>query len=302
LTYHPPREAGRDDRLLDLHALGRNAEQVLAGQAVEVLPELLRAGGSPGGARPKVLVGIQGDRIISGEEDLPAEFLACGGEPWIIKFATQADARDAGCVEYAYSLMARAAGLDMPDTRLFEVQRGRSLHRYFGVKRFDRAPGNRRIHIHTFADLVHANFRIPSTDYADLFKVTRSLTRSHRDVLRLFRLMVFNVAAHNRDDHAKNFAFLLDGQTGEWSLTPAYDLTFAPGPGGEHTTTLLGQGRHPTRAQCLTLADRAGLKPREAGSIFDQVNAAIARWRDFAEQASCTNKVASAIARATGPL
>jgi len=294
LTYHPPsrEQPEHDDQLIDLYDLGHNAEEVLVGDAAEVLPELMRAGGSPGGARPKVLIGIQGDRIISGEDDLPA-----GYQHWIVKFAAREDARDAGPVEYAYALMAHAAGLDMPPTRLFEVKHGRSTRRYFGVQRFDRADDNRRIHMHTFANLIHANFRIPSTDYADLFKVTQALTRNHADLLRLFRLMLFNIAAHNRDDHAKNFAFTLDDQTGEWSLAPAYDLTHSPGPGGEHTTTILGEGRQPTRNHGLKLAAQLGLKPRETSPIIDQVNAAITRWPRFAEQASCTKKIATAIGK-----
>lgn len=300
LTYHPPsrEQPEHDDLLIDLYDLGCNAEEVLEGDAAEVLPDLMRAGGSPGGARPKVLVGVHDNRIISGENDLPERFLASGGEHWIVKFAARADARDAGPVEYAYSLMARAAGIDMPPTRLFEVKHGRSVRRYFGVQRFDRprnADGNRRIHMHTFANLIHANFRIPSTDYADLFKVTQALTRNHADLLRLFRLMLFNIAAHNRDDHAKNFAFTLDDQTGEWSLAPAYDLTHSPGPGGEHTTTILGEGRQPTRDHCLKLATQFGLKPRETSPIIDQVNAAITRWPHFADQASCTKKIATTI-------
>jgi serine/threonine-protein kinase HipA len=169
------------------------------------------------------------------------------------------------------------------------------MRRYFGVQRFDRADGNRRIHMHTFANLVHANFRIPSTDYADLFKVTQALTHNHADLLRLFRVMLFNIAAHNRDDHAKNFAFTLDDQIGEWSLAPAYDLTHSPGPGDEHTTTILGEGRQPTREHCLKLAAQFGLKPHETGPIIDQVNAAITRWPRFADQASCTKKIAISI-------
>lgn len=293
LTYHARREGQRDDRLLDLHALGRNAEDLLAGGVAEVLPQLLRAGGSPGGARPKVVVGVKGDQLISGEDDLPG-----GYEHWIIKFAARADVRDAGPIEYAYAQMAKAAGIDMPEVRLFEVTQTR---RYFGVWRFDRQPGNRRVHVHTFGNMVHANFRIPSTDYADLLKVTRGLTRNHQDVLRVYRRMAFNIAAHNRDDHAKNFAFMLNND-GEWSLTPAYDLTFSPGPGGEHMTTVLGEGRQPSREHCLVLADRFGIKPREAASIFDQINTAVTRWPDFAGEAGCTKKARTHIAEAIRPL
>ena len=293
LTYHPSLDIDRDDRLLDLHALGRNAEEVLTGKTVNVLPELLRAGGSPGGARPKVLVGLRGGQILSGEDDLPEDF-----EHWMVKFAVGADIRDGGPVEYAYSRMARAAGIEMPPTRLLEVKQGRSLRRHFAVQRFDRGPSNHRTHVHTLANMVHADFRVPSADYVDLFKVARSLTRNHTDVLRLFRLMAFNVAAHNRDDHAKNFAFRLDDRAGQWSLAPAYDLTFSPGPGGEHSTTLLGEGRQPVREHCLLLAERVEIKREQATRILDEVSAAVARWRECADEACCTRTTAALIASA----
>lgn len=298
LTYHPPTEGtDSDDVAIDLYDLGRHAEDVLAGNVSDVLPQLMRAGGSPGGARPKVLVGVQGNDIISGEDDLPE-----GSEPWIVKFSAKADARDAGPVEYAYSLMAKAAGIQMPPTRLFEVKRGRGVRHYFGVRRFDRGQGNRRFHVHTFANLIHVNFRIPSTDYADLFKVTQALTRNHQDLLSLFRLMVFNVATHNRDDHAKNFAFILDDQTSEWALSPAYDLTYSPGPGGEHTTTVHGEGNQPTREHCMKLAKNAGIKTTQAKSILDEVNTAVTSWSKFASEADCSKAITSSIAKRIGTL
>ncbi len=106
MTYHPPADRHEPDtRQLDLHKLGKNARAVLDGEATAILPQLMRAGGSPGGARSKVLVGIQGDRIISGEGDLPAGF-----EPWMIKFTASQDARDSGPVEFAYAAMARGRG------------------------------------------------------------------------------------------------------------------------------------------------------------------------------------------------
>ena len=287
LTYHPPTQEtdGPSERLIDLYELGCNAASVLAGEATQILPKLLRAGGSPGGARPKVLVGVEGERIISGEDTMPE-----GYEAWIVKFPAETDAAYAGPLEYAYSLMAAAAGIDMPRTRMFDVGSGAAARRYFAVRRFDRGRGGRRMHVHTFANLVHVDFRLPTTDYADLFRVTRALTKSHQDVLRLFRRMVFNVAACNRDDHAKNFAFLLDDESLDWSLSPAYDLTFSPGPGGEHTTTLMGEGRRPTRAHCLSLAGRAGIRADESSRILEQVNAAIERWREFADQARCPRR------------
>ena len=293
LTYHPAADVEHDDRLIDLHEIGKNAEQIYAGEAVEVLPQLMRAGGSPGGARPKVLVGFRGDDVISGEEDLPD-----GYEHWIVKFSAKADVRDPGPMEFAYAQMARAAGIDVPETRLFPVARNR---RYFGVRRFDRAAGNRRVHVHTFGNLIHANFRIPSTDYADLLNVTSALTRNHQDVLRVFRLMAFNVAAHNRDDHAKNFAFVMN-EAGEWSLAPAYDLGLAPGPGGEHSMTVLGEGRSPTRQHVLKLAEQSGIRSKDAAAIVEQVNDAVSKWRQFASDAGCTRSTTATVSRSIKPL
>ena len=285
LTYHPPTDRENvDATVFDLHDLAHQSQEILAGTAVDVLPQLLRAGGSPGGARPKVLVGFDpstGD-VISGEDDLPEGF-----EHWIVKFAAKADTPDAGAIEYAYALMAVAAGIDMPPTRLFETAEG---DRFFGIKRFDRGStgspqaNNRRYHVHTFGNLIQSNFRIPSADYADLLKATSLLTRNHQDVLRAFRRMAFNVLAHNRDDHVKNFAFILDDITGEWSLTPAYDLLYTPGPGGEHTMSLAGEGKNPGRSHMLRLAEQAAVSNREATAIINEVQAAVARWKDHATQ------------------
>jgi serine/threonine-protein kinase HipA len=292
LTFHPPAdETERDERLLDLHELGENAQAVLEGETATILPQLMRAGGSPAGARPKVLVGIQGDqsdRIVSGEDDLPD-----GYEHWIVKFSSRQDSGDAGPIEYAYAALARAAGIDFPTTRLFHVGKGES---YFGVRRFDRQSGNRRLHVHTFANLIHANFRIPSTDYVDLLKVTLVLTRNHADVLRAFRQMVFNIVTHNRDDHAKNFAFIMNA-LGEWTLSPAYDLTHSFGPGGEHTLSVAGEGRSPVREHVLKVAERSEVSRNAAIAIMDEVNAAVGKWDRLAEDAGVTGKRSREIAQ-----
>lgn len=277
LTYHPPRELENvDASIFDLHGLARQSQEVLAGAAVDVLPQLLRAGGSPGGARPKVLVGVQDDQLLSGENDLPEGF-----EHWIVKFAAKKDMPDEGPLEYAYALMAAAAGIDMPPTRLFKTSEG---GRFFGVKRFDR-DGNRRLHVHTFGNLIQSNFRVPSADYADLLKASSVLTRNHQDVLRALRRMIFNVSAHNRDDHVKNFAFLLDEASGDWTLSPAYDLLYTPGPGGEHSMTLVGEGRSPGQAHIFRLAEQAGVARPQAAAIIDEVRAAVDLWKGLADQA-----------------
>jgi len=290
LTYHPPAEReDLDSDVLDLHDLARQSQAVLAGSAGDVLPQLLRAGGSPAGARPKVLVGFDpvSGGVISGQDDLPGGF-----EHWIVEFAAKADGPDVGAIEYAYALMAAAAGIDMPPTRLFETGQG---ERFFGAKRFDRQ-GNRRFHVHTFGNLIQSNFRIPSADYADLLKATSVLTRNQQDVQRAFRRMVFNVLAHNRDDHVKNFAFLLDDASGDWSLSPAYDLFPTPGPGGEHTMTIAGEGKNPTRSHILRLAEQAGVPKRRVTAILDEVQSAVARWGAFAVQAGVPRAAISQVA------
>jgi len=302
LTYHPPAQLeNADSRVFDLHDLARQSDEILAGNAKEVLPQLLRAGGSPGGARAKVLVGFRPDteEVVSGEGVLGDAF-----EHWIVKFVAKTEAPDAGPIEYAYSLMAAAAGIDMPATRLFETCEG---DRFFGVKRFDR-DSNRRFHVHTFGNLIQVDFRVPSADYADLLKATSLLTRNHQEVLRAFRRLVFNVLAHNRDDHVKNFAFVLDDTTGDWRQTPAYDLQNTPGPGGEHTMTVAGEGRNPDRSHMMQLARQADMSEREAEHIMEEVRSAVGCWPDHATKAGVSaagkNRIGDSIKatlRAVGP-
>jgi serine/threonine-protein kinase HipA len=278
LTYHPPAVPEQDPLALDLQRLADAATRVLKGHGSDVLPELLRAGGSPAGARPKVLVGVRGEELLSGEDDLPDGF-----EHWLVKFNAKDDGTDGGRVELTYAHMAARAGIDVPPVRLFGTgKRGA----YFGVRRFDRLPGNRRVHVHTLGGLLHANFRVPSCDYDHLFKVARRLTHDHRALVECFRRMAFNVAAHNRDDHVKNFAFLLD-DGGTWSLSPAYDLTFSSGPGGQHQMSIDGEGDAPTREGCLALAQRHGIGRSEAETVLEQVHDAVSSWREIARAAGC---------------
>ena len=292
LTCHPPSDREEPpDAVFNLHDLARQSELVLSGDAQDVLPPLLRAGGSPGGERPKVLVGVRRNQLISGERDLPKGF-----EHWIVKFSGQLDHADAGMLEYAYMHMAEAAGLVVPPVRLFKAagQKGRAEH-FFGVQRFDRQ-GNRRFHVHTFGNLIQSNFRIPSCDYAQLLQTARVLTRHHGDVLAAFRQMVFNILTHNRDDHVKNFAFLFDDVNLQWRMSPAYDLSWSAGPGGEHTMTIAGEGKSPTMGDIQTLAQQADISHRELTEIFEQVRAAISRWPQWADQAGVTRRRAKAIA------
>lgn len=272
LSFHPPtRVTGARLSGFDLGRLAREAQAVLAGDAAAVLPELLRAGGSPGGARPKVLVGVCGDEIQAGPSDYPV-----GYEAWLVKFFARTDSPDTGAVEAAYARMAQAAGLAFPPSRLFTVKEGS----FFGVKRFDRE-GQRRIHMHSLGNLIGADFRLPCCDYQDVLKVVRLLTGNQADVRRAYRLMLFNVMAHNRDDHVKNFSFLFKPEAG-WSLAPGYDLTFTEGPGGEHTTSVCGEGRAPDLSHVRRVAAGAGIEAADATQILDEVRDAVSSWMSFA--------------------
>ncbi|RUM44272.1 MAG: type II toxin-antitoxin system HipA family toxin [Desulfocapsa sp.] len=285
LPYHPPTDTTfLDASPIHLQTLASEARAVYAGKASDILPELMRAGGSPGGARPKVLVGynpVSGE-MVSGEDDLPEGF-----EHWLVKFYAKTDSQDEGRIEYAYSIMARAAGIVMAETQLFAGEKDDS---FFATRRFDRSADNRRFHIHSFSGLVQTDFRIPATDYNDIFKATSLLTRDFADLEQLFRRMVFNVLTHNRDDHAKNFSFIFDMQTGTWALSPAYDITCTDGPGGEHSTTVNGEGAHPSREQCIHLAGQYGISNRRAEEVFAEVVAAVLRWQEFSEHAGVLTK------------
>jgi serine/threonine-protein kinase HipA len=126
--------------------------------------------------------------------------------------------------------------------------------------------------------LLDADFRTPALDYSDLVRATLALTRDAREVEKLYRIAVFNVLAHNRDDHSKNISFLMDA-TGRWRLAPAYDLTFSSGPGGQHSTLVMGEGLAPGRDHLIALAKTAGLAERHAMHIIDRTRAALSQWR-----------------------
>jgi serine/threonine-protein kinase HipA len=280
LTYEPPFEKQTDkESIFDIGLLAQHSRKIIKGESDIVIPQLIRAGGSPGGACPKVLVGVYKDHIISGEDDLPENY-----EHWIIKFSAKDDLLDSGPVEYAYSLMAKAATIKMTETKLFKSQEDQ----FFGIKRFDRK-GNRRFHVHTFGNLIHSNFRIPSCDYEQFLKVIKILTGNHQDVKRGFTQMIFNVLANNRDDHVKNFAFIM-ADNGEWKLTPAYDLTFATGPEGEHSMTILNEGKSSKKRDIQELGKKAGLSSTEINQSMEKVVTAVQKWSEFAQLAGVSEK------------
>lgn len=288
LIYRPPTPDDVGARLdVDLTKIAAQSARLLDGSSEDVLPELLRAGGSPGGARPKLVVGVSpdGTRMVTGTEQLPA-----GYRHFLIKFGGRTDPADMGALEAAYADMARSAGIAIPPVQLFGTRDGRL---YFGVERFDR-DGDTRHHVHTLAGLLHADHRIPGVDYENLLRATLALTTNFGDVHEAFRRMVFNVLAHNRDDHTKNFAFRM-ASDGSWSLAPAYDLAFADGPNGEHTMAVAGEGRAPTLAKALEVAGAIDIDERQARDDIVAVQTAVARWAELADARGVTRETAHAV-------
>lgn len=289
LTFHPSTASVEEESLwIDLDVLARQAERVLEGSVEEVLPALRIAGGSPGGARPKVVVGVRADgQMISGTSDLPE-----GCRHFLVKFPAQEDAPDIGAVEAAYALMAQAAGVTIPPTTLFETRDG---GRYFAVERFDRE-GNLRLHQHTLSGLLHASHRLPSMEYEGFLKATRILTKDQRQVEEAFRRMAFNVLSHNRDDHVKNFSYLMD-RSGTWSLAPAYDLVFSEGPRGQHTMAVAGEAERPTERDMLRVAEDCDVDSRRAREIIQQVRDAVGLWSRLARVTAVSDATARRIGR-----
>ncbi len=243
LEYRPDYSKSTTDEIINFDNLAAEAEKVLTTDYNgETLETLYKYGGSSGGARPKVFVKID-------------------GKEWLVKFKATMDPDNIGKIEYNYSLLAKKCGINMPETKLFE-------EKYFGVERFDRSHSG-KIHTVSAAGLLNANYREPSLDYEALLKLCHILTRNMEEVYALFRLMAFNVAIKNRDDHAKNFSFQLINN--EWKLSPAYDLLPSTGFNGYHTTTVNGNGE-PTIKDMLVVGEKTGLNKHRANEIIQEIN------------------------------
>ncbi len=274
LVYRPDvLDAGDDD--IDFAVLAHEANEILEGRDSDVLPKLERLGGSSGGARPKVLVALNAaGHARAGVEEIPD-----GYDGWLVKFPRARDVKDIGPLEAAYARMARAAGIDVADHQL--IAAGAKAPGYFASKRFDRGAGGVRRHFVSVAGVLDIDWTLPQIDYGTLLRLVRRVTRSQQDVEEMFRRMVFNVAAHNRDDHAKQHAFIY-GDDRRWHLTQAYDLTYSSGPNGEHYLAINGDVADVGAAAILAVAENQDIKSRRAQAIVSDVLGAVGRFREFA--------------------
>ena len=249
LTYRPAWDVHQETALSDLDDLSEKCRALLNREEVSDLDALFQMGGSSGGARPKVMT-----------------------DEWVIKFPASGDMPEVGLMEKEYMDCAASCGIVVPETRLMPSRR---CSGYFAVRRFDREKSGDaciRRHMLTAAAILEVDWRTPSLDYHTLMKLTRILSRSNAsDTEQMFRRMCFNVFAHNRDDHAKNFSWIYDLQQDCWHPSPAYDLTWSTTYFGEHTTTVDGNGKDPGMNELLAVGRAAGMSARVCRSIAGEI-------------------------------
>lgn len=299
MEFQPTLLAESPAETLHLDALVQLANDALASRenlhanldhAPEAMATILRIGTSAGGARAKAVVSWnpKTNEILSGQITPPPGF-----EAWLLKFDGVSGNRDKeladslgfGRIEYAYHLMARAAGITMSDCRLLE-ENGRA---HFMTRRFDRTPDGGKLHLQSLCGIAHFDFnQAGAYSYEQAFQVARRLGLPQPDVTELFRRAVFNILSRNQDDHTKNIAFLMD-RRGAWRLAPAYDLIYAYNPSGawtsRHQMTLNGKRDAFETADLLDAATHADLRTPKAKAIIREVHAAVSDWKKHAAAA-----------------
>lgn len=249
LEYKPEYEVIEfDNSSYDLDKLSKNCANLFEDKQVDNIDELFNMAGSSGGARPKVLVSYN-------------------NEQWIIKFAGRNDISESGIMEYDYNTTAKECGIEVPEHKLFSSN---ICHGYFGVKRFDRL-NSKKIHMVSACGLLETSHRIPNLDYNQLMKLTFKITNSMEEVKKMYRLMVFNVLAHNRDDHGKNFSYIYDEMEKRYKLSPAYDLTYSFSINHEHATTINGKGRDISVGDMLDVAKKSDVDIRFAKNVIKEI-------------------------------
>ena len=260
----------------------------------EDLSVIIKVGTSAGGARAKAVIAYNpktGD-VRSGQINNLNDF-----EYWIIKFdgvtnKELGDPKGYGKIEYAYYLMASDAGINIMESRLLKENK----RAHFMTKRFDRI-GNEKLHMQTLCAMTHFDYNYANAySYEQAFQVMRELKLPYSEMEQLLRRMIFNVVARNQDDHTKNISFLMD-KDGTWSLSPAYDVTYAYDPSNKwmkaHQMSINGKRDNITREDILELSKNMNIK--RAGKIIDEVVASVSKWKSIAKETSLSNEQINAI-------
>lgn len=268
----------------------RNSLQAPFGDAekANALRDILRVGTSAGGARAKAVIAWNPitNEVRSGQVKAGKGF-----EYWLLKFdgvtgnkdKELEDPKGYGRIEYAYYRMATDAGITMSECRLLEE----NDRCHFMTRRFDRLPGGGKLHMQSLCALAHFDFNMAGAhSYEQALLVIRQLGLPMEAIEELFRRMVFNILARNQDDHVKNIAFLMDRQ-GNWSLSPAFDVTYSYQPTGKWTSThqMTMNGKRDTFDidDFKACACVASMKRGRAAAILDEVRNVVSHWRDYAD-------------------
>lgn len=289
LVFVPATDLPLEPADATLIELAAEVKSVTEGRDNEALKRLVLLGGSPQGARPKVLVQYdQENGAVSTREN-------AAGTPWLVKFPSRGEHKEVCAVENLYAELARACGLDMPATQYFDLGKEMSA---FGIERFDRNAGM-RVPIHSLAGALHADFRMPDSSYQTYLRMTRFMTRSETEVQKAFERAAFNVIFNNRDDHTKNFAYRMDRNL-SWKLAPCFDLTFSAGPGDEHQMDIEGEGSTPGRTHLLQLAGSNSLDLARAAGTIDRMASVAANFKAMAKEHPIRPSTRNTMAAAVG--
>lgn len=262
MSFEPVAPEGQQPQAhIPLELLAAEVQEVLKGEGGEFLQTLLLVGGSPQGARPKALVYRNpqtGAFTTAAKPDL---------EAWLIKFPAKEEHPEVCAIEMVYAECLRRCGIQTPDTQHFNLPNGLAA---FASKRFDRLDGQ-RVPMQSLAAFTGADYRSPGAlDYVNFLRATQMCTNDVREKAIAFERAVFNVAFNNRDDHPKNFAYVMS-RSGAWQLAPAYDVTFCEGPGGYHQMDVMGEAMAIDRGAMIRLADEAEVSVEIAGGIIDSI-------------------------------
>ncbi len=267
------------------------------------LQAILRVGTSAGGARAKAIIAWnqKTNEVRSGQANAGKGF-----SYWLLKFDGVSGNRDKeledpagyGLIEHAYYHMARKAGIDMEASRLLK-ENGRS---HFMTRRFDRTDSGQKIHMQSFCAMAHFDFKKAGAhSYEQALRTIRKLGMPMAMVEEQFRRMAFNIISRNQDDHVKNIAFLMD-KPGNWSLSPAFDVTYSYNPQGDwtsrHQMSLNGKRSDFTLDDFRSCAKNASMKRGRAEEIVLQVQEIVLQWKDFADKSAVPPEVADGIATA----
>ncbi len=266
----------------------------LSNDEAHALLDIIRVGTSAGGARAKAVIAINKHNTVrSGQLDVPE-----GYSHWLIKLDGVSDEelgkpKGHGRIEFAYYKMALDCGIIMSESRLLE-ENGRA---HFMTRRFDRLEHNKKLHMQTLCGLCHFDYNNPNAySYEQAFQAMRSLRLPYSDAEQLFRRMIFNVIGSNNDDHTKNISFLMN-ETGQWSLSPAYDVTFAYNPSNlwlsQHQLSINNKRRDITRNDLLSLAAQMNVK--KVNEIIENVRDVISKWNDYASNSGIAGSQIKAI-------